>query len=115
MEYPVCDLCDALIVGNQHDGLFVFPAENIEQLEHLDARLAVQRPRRLIAQQYLGILAESACYGYALLLAAREPVGEVRGPVREPDLFEELLRVQRIFGELSGDLDVLLRRRGERP
>src|SRR5262249_42901680 len=70
-------------------------------------RFAVERPRGLIAEQDIGLLANSARDGHALLLASRHLLMEMIRPGREPDQVERCLCGHRISGDLDHQIDVL--------
>ena len=55
MKHSVRDLRDILIMRDQYNGLFIFPAELLDQLKHLDAGRGIQRAGRLIAKQQVAV------------------------------------------------------------
>src|SRR5262249_3887118 len=106
---------DLSVVCDHDDGLAALPIETLEFSQDLRARFGVKVAGRLIGQDDLRLIDESAGDGHALLLSAGQLAGQMPGPVRQADQFES---GQRSLPSLAGksprveqrQLDVLNRR-----
>jgi hypothetical protein len=97
----VCDQCSG---GSE------LPVDERQGLQHADARLAVERPRGLVAQQDVRALGDGAGDGNALLLPARHLRGKMVHALGEADEIERLLGRHWVACSLRDQGHVLTRR-----
>ena len=100
-DQPVGHPGDRLVVGDDQDRLAEPAADVPEQGEHRLARLVVEGPGRLVAEQQLRVLGQGPGDRHPLLLAAGELRGEVVGPSAEADQPEALVDVDRVARPIS--------------
>ena len=91
---------------DNNDELSLLAGQGMQQLQNFLSRHIVQRPRRLIAKDQLGIFRNGACNRYSLLFAPGKLCRETAQPVRKTDRFQNTLRVQVVFTDFNGDLHV---------
>ncbi len=94
------------VVGDHHDEAVLFCGDVVEQFEDLLARGVIEGARGLVAEEELGVFGDGAGDGDALLFTPRELGGEAHEPFAQPDLFEYLPRVEGVFANFYGELDV---------
>ena len=101
---------DVGVVGRDDEREAELALQRLDQVEHALARVRVEVPGRLVAEQQLRLLRERARDRDALRLAARELGRQVVRLRGEPDELEQLLRCERrLAGEVRGEGDVLER------
>lgn len=83
---------NAALMRDHDDGHALFAVELGEQLHHFLGSLGIERARRLVRQEDLGIGDQGAGDGHALLLSAGHLVGIVLRPGGEAELVEILHR-----------------------
>src|SRR3989344_9097645 len=76
-------LCILLLVRNHDDGLSSL-VQILKLFHGAPRRFVIEVCRRLVGEQNLRIMRDSAHNRYSLLFAARELAGQGVGPMREP-------------------------------
>ena len=97
------------VVGDDDDGAALFAAGGLQQRQHLLAGFVVQRAGGFIAQQDLRVFGQCAGDGNALLLTARKLRREVVFAVRQTDLLQYGIGVQRVTADLGRKLNIFAR------
>ena len=97
-------------MGDDHHRFAGLAAGVLQQLEDALAGDIVQRAGGLVAQQQLGIFGQRPGDGHPLLFAAGKLGGKVVHPVAQTHLPQGLTGVQRLPGDLRGQLHVFQRR-----
>ena len=102
---------ELLVVGDDDEGLAHLVAQAEEELVQLLLVVRVERARRFVGQDDVGLVHQCACHGHALLLAARELGGTVVGAVSQAEVVEQLKAAGLHFallapGDEAGDHDV---------
>lgn len=90
-QYPVRLFRHIRRVRHHDEGLVLFACERCEQIQNLDARLGIEVARRLVRQNQVGVSAERARDGDALLFPARQFVGKHLAPVQQAHRFEQIV------------------------
>src|SRR3569833_1139504 len=108
--------CDVRFVGNHHDRDPLFTVQAVKNGNDLDARSLIERARRLVSQHDLRVVYQRPRNRNALLLAARELIGMVIGPLRQSNRGKGLQRAfaRILYGRIrvkQRQLDVLYRAR----
>ena len=99
---------DVLLVRHD-DHRVAAPVDVLEQRHDLLRRGAVERARRFVGEDHLGVADQRARDGHALLLAARQLVGHEGLAIRQPDHVQELLGA--VVALLAADALVVERQR----
>ena len=76
-DYPCGERADDIIVVRRHDDGRPLPANVVQELDNLAARLRVEVPRRFVGQDEGGIVQQGPCDADALLFATRKLVGHL--------------------------------------
>ena len=92
--HPVGDLArEAHLVGGD-DHRHAAGGQLTHDIEHLGDELGVESARHLVEQQQVGLHRECPDDRHALLLTARQPVGELDALVGEPEALQQARRVR---------------------
>ena len=95
-------------MGDNDDGAAVLAIDILHELQDFLGRLIVERARGLVAQQQTRVFDERAADGTALLLAARDLARELVAVLVEAQRTQQVVDIERVFGQVRRDLDVLL-------
>ena len=87
MDGPFCFSCDAVVVGDEHNGI-ALPVQVMEDIDDFPAGLGVQSAGGLVGQNQFGPGHDGPGNGHALLLTAGKLRGQVLGPLIEIYLFQ---------------------------
>src|SRR5207249_2944529 len=92
-QHPTRILGDIRLVSDEDDR-DALAVQLLQEDEDLDAGPGVEVARRLVGQQYRGVVDERACDGDTLLLPPRELARMVVGAILEPDRGQPLARAR---------------------
>src|SRR5438034_6261146 len=92
-QHPTRILGDIRLVSDEDDR-DALAVELLQEDEDLDAGPGVEVARRLVGQQYCGVVDERACDGDTLLLPPRELARMMVGAILEPDRGQPLARAR---------------------
>src|SRR3990170_4846636 len=90
-QHPVGDVLQACVVAHDDDAPALLARDAPQQPGDLVPDLRVQVRRRLVGEDDRRVVRESPCDGDALLLAARQLLGEEGEPLAESEVAEEAL------------------------
>ena len=77
VDSAVGELGQFLIVRHDNERLSQFVAEFEEELVQFGFVVGVERTRRLVGENHIGLIHQRPCHGHALLLATAQLVGLV--------------------------------------
>ena len=95
-------------MGDNDDGAAVGAVDILHELQDFLGRLVVKRAGGLVAQQQARVFDERTADGTALLLAARDLARELVAVLVEAQRTQQVVNVERVFGQVRRDLDVFL-------
>ena len=90
-----------LIVRHQDGGHALLVVQPPQPAPELGPHVGIERAERLVEQQHLRLDRQRPGQGHALTLPARELVGPLLGPLREPDQGQQLLDAGAHLGRLA--------------
>ena len=91
---------NAIVVRDDDDAAIRLGGDVLQNLHHLLAVLAIERRRRLVANDQLRVMHQRPRDGHALLLSAGKHVRPMMHPLAEPDRLQHLRRF--LLGDGSG-------------
>ena len=93
LDHSIGELGDSVIVGDDDDAALVVQNVPLHELDDLPSRVAVERSRRFIQHQDVGLADDGSGDGDTLLLAAAQLLRRQTRALGEPDLLEGLQRL----------------------
>ena len=94
---PVSHGGQRLVMRDHHHGHPRIPAGILQELQHRLSGVVIQRPRRLVTQEQLGVLRKRSGDGDSLLFSAGKLCREVPDPVPQSHFLKRLRRIQRLL------------------
>ena len=95
-------------MGHDDDGILILAVDLLDQFQDLLGGFIIQSPRRLIAQQNVGVLDDGSAYSRSLLLSSGNLIGQLVFMIPKSQHVKQFVYIKRRVAQISAYFDVLL-------